>query len=124
MLALGLVFTAIGLVGVILPVLPTTPFMLLALWAFSRSSRRFHVWLYTHHLFGPPLQTWHLYRVIPSKVKVFAISIMSVSWLWLAFGAGLGLVPLAGAGSVMAFGAGFILHCPSHPPPDGDAPGR
>lgn len=116
MLALGFGFTGIGLVGVILPVLPTTPFMLLALWAFSRSSRRFHVWLYTHPLFGPPLRSWHVHRVIPGRVKAFAITIMAVSWLWLLLVAGLGLVPLVGAGTVMASGALVILSCPSRAP--------
>jgi uncharacterized membrane protein YbaN (DUF454 family) len=55
-LALAWVSFALGVVGLVLPVVPTTPFMLVALWAFSRSSRRFHDWLYHHRIFGPPLQ--------------------------------------------------------------------
>ena len=66
---LGIGFFGLGVLGVLLPGLPTTPFMVLAAWAFARSSRRFHNWLTTHHLFGPPIQRWQAHRVIPRPVK-------------------------------------------------------
>ena len=50
-LVLGWVFFSLGAVGVVLPLLPTTPFMVLALWAFSRGSVRFEQWLYHHPVF-------------------------------------------------------------------------
>ena len=62
---LGCLFFVTGFVGVFVPVLPTTPLMLLALWCFARSSNRFHDWLYTHRVFGPPLQQYRRHRVIP-----------------------------------------------------------
>ena len=58
MLGLGWTFFALGLLGTVLPLVPTTPFMLLALWAFSVGSERFHRWLYHHPVFGPPLRRW------------------------------------------------------------------
>ena len=52
-LVLGILFFATGVIGVFLPVLPTTPFMLLALWAFSNSSQRFHDYIWNHKRYGP-----------------------------------------------------------------------
>ena len=76
---LGWVFFALGVLGAVLPVLPATPFMLLALWAFSKSSRRFHDWLYEHRIFGPPLRRWRESRVVPLWTKALAIGSMLAS---------------------------------------------
>ncbi|HPE60430.1 MAG TPA: YbaN family protein [Thiolinea sp.] len=76
---LGLCFFGVGLLGVFLPVLPTTPFMLLALWAFSRSSRRLHDYLWHHPRFGPAIRAWKTAGVIPRKAKLGALGVMSIS---------------------------------------------
>ena len=55
MLALGFVATGVGIAGVILPGLPGTVFLIIGLWAFSRSSERFQMWLFNHPRFGAPL---------------------------------------------------------------------
>lgn len=81
-LALGWFFVALGLAGVVLPVLPTTPFLLLALWAFSRSSRRLHDWLYHHPRFGAPLRAWRDHGVIPRRAKIASVTAMSASMLY------------------------------------------
>ena len=83
--SLGWFFVALGIIGAFLPVMPTTPFMLLALWAFANSSQRFHDWLYHHPLFGPPLQQWKQYRVIPKVAKVMSIAMMSASLSYMIF---------------------------------------
>lgn len=82
-LALAWLFFALGMVGVVLPILPTTPFLLLSLWAFSRSSARFHDWLYHHKRFGPALQRWHQHRIIPLHAKLLIASTMSASLVYL-----------------------------------------
>jgi len=103
-------------VGVVLPVLPTTPFMIVALWAFSRSSRRFQTWLFTHRLFGPSLQRWHAHRVIPVRAKVLAITTMAISFGWVALGVRPGPWLTASVALFMALGAWFVLSCPSQAP--------
>ena len=83
--ALGWTFFVLGVLGFVLPVMPGTVFMILALWAFSRSSRRFHDWLYTHRWFGPPLQRWTAYRVVPWSARVIAYGSMMTSLITTAF---------------------------------------
>lgn len=81
-LGIGWFFVALGGIGIFLPVLPTTPFLLISLWAFSSSSPRLHNWLYTHPRFGPWLVAWSRYHVIPVKAKILAVSMMLGSWLY------------------------------------------
>jgi len=114
--SLGWLFFFIGAVGVVLPVLPTTPFMLLALWAFSKSSQRFHNWLYHHKFFGPPIQKWCKYRVIPIQAKVIALSFMFLSMLYLLLFASHHYLYTVSASVLILYGAFFILTKPSNPP--------
>ncbi|NNG12825.1 MAG: YbaN family protein, partial [Halobacteria archaeon] len=106
-------FFGLGAVGTVVPGLPTTPFMLLALWAFSKSSQRFHDWLYTHRVFGPPLQQWRSHRVIPGKAKLLAVATMLLSFVYLAFFTGVSAWLKALIALVMLYGAAFILSKPS-----------
>lgn len=113
---LGIACTGLGVAGVILPGLPGTVFLLIALWAFSKSSERFHVWLYTHPRFGHTLRAWHMHRVIPVKAKLAALSTMSLT--------AVGLFMMAGgdwrlpmiSGSIMALVAVWIVTRPSRVP--------
>ena len=113
---LGWVFFIIGAIGVLLPVVPTTPFMLLALWAFSRSSERFHHWLYHHKFFGPPLQMWQQHRVIPLVAKIMSISFMSISFIFMLIYSTLSILSKLSIAVFMLYGAWFILTKPSNPP--------
>lgn len=123
-LALGWVFFGLGAAGVVLPLLPTTPFMLLALWAFSQSSERFHRWLYHHPVFGPRLRQWHEQRVIPWPVKLTALVTMAASLLIMWFVSHVPPPLFALAAAVMLAGAVFILRCPSRPRSRAGAPSR
>lgn len=76
LLAAGLLFLALGAVGVFLPLLPTTPFLLLAAACFSRSSRRMHAWLLRNRLFGPVLRDWEQRGAIARRTKWFASVLM------------------------------------------------
>jgi hypothetical protein len=116
LLLLGWIFFGLGALGVALPLLPTTPFMLLALWAFSQSSRRFRSWLYHHPFFGPRLQQWHRHRVIPRPVKLTAFAMMAGSLLIMWFVSHVPLPLFLVAVAVMGVGVGFIIRFPSRPP--------
>jgi len=77
-LALGFVALSLGVIGIPMPVLPTTPFLLLAAWCFARSSERWHQWLLANETFGPVISNWENRRCISLRTKVIAISSMVV----------------------------------------------
>ncbi|MDH3309671.1 MAG: YbaN family protein [Gammaproteobacteria bacterium] len=76
---LGLGFVALGVAGIFLPVLPTTPFMLLAAACFARSSERFYRWLLNHRVFGATVREWQQHRSIPRRTKWVAIITMATT---------------------------------------------
>lgn len=76
---LGFLFLALGLLGIPLPVLPSTPFILLSAWFFARSSPRWHRWLLDSELFGPMLHNWETRRCISCRTKVVALSTMALA---------------------------------------------
>ena len=80
---LGWLSFAVGVIGVVVPGLPTTPFMLLALGAFSRGSPRLEAWLLNHRRFGPSLTAWRAHGVVPRRAKWMAWSMMSVSFIYI-----------------------------------------
>ena len=65
----GLLFVAIGAIGVVLPLLPTTPFLLVATYCFARSSERLNRWLLSHRIFGPLIDNWQKYGSIDRRSK-------------------------------------------------------
>jgi len=77
--ALGTLFVLLGIAGALLPVLPTTPFMLLAAACFARASSRFYNWLLNNPTFGPTILEWRRHRSIPWRVKLTAIALMSLT---------------------------------------------
>lgn len=79
LIAAGSVCVLLGIVGIFLPLLPTTPFMLLAAACFARSSRRFHDWLLANRTFGPLIAEWEKHRSIPRRTKLTAIGLMSLT---------------------------------------------
>lgn len=73
----GVLSLLLAIAGVFLPVLPTTPLVLLAAACFARSYRPFHEWLVAHRHFGPLLREWHEHRSIPYRTKLTAIAMMA-----------------------------------------------
>ncbi|WP_334184460.1 YbaN family protein [Novosphingobium sp.] len=120
-LAAGLLLVGIGFVGIFVPLLPTTDFLLLALPCFARSSPRLEAWLLGHPRFGPGLKAWRENGAVPRRAKVMAC---------LGMGAGYGLfflhvrpgLPLAlGLAACLLFWATWIVRCPE-PKPERNGP--
>ena len=74
LIAFGLLCVGLAVVGMFLPVLPTTPLLLLALACFARSSDRLHGWLLSHRVFGPVIKHWHETRSMPRSAKTCAVA--------------------------------------------------
>jgi uncharacterized membrane protein YbaN (DUF454 family) len=113
-IAAGCTSVALGAAGVVLPLLPTTPFVLLAAWCFARSSPRLHDWLLAHRLFGPLIANWRQHRAISRSAKRASLlsmaAVLGLSW---AFGVDWHL--LAIQAGVLACTATFILTRPDGP---------
>ena len=77
---LGWVMVALGFVGALLPIMPTTIFLILAVWCFGRSSPRFEKWLLEHPVFGPTLAQWRRHGAVPRRVKWIACSGMAFGY--------------------------------------------
>ncbi len=105
-LGLGYASLALGILGIFLPLLPTTPFVLLAVWCFARSNPALADKLYNHPRFGPLLTTWRDQRAIPRHAKIYALATLALSYaliLWLAEGRILPVVLAAIMGSVALY---------------------
>ena len=77
-IALAYVALALGLLGVALPGLPTTPFILVAAWAAAKGSRRLHEWLLAHRVFGPMVRDWQARGAVSRKAKRLATAMMAL----------------------------------------------
>jgi uncharacterized protein len=79
-LVAGMLALALGLIGIVVPVLPTTPFVLLAAACFARGSQRLHDALLAHRVAGPIIHEWQTYRAMPRRVKRVAYGLMLLSF--------------------------------------------
>ncbi len=75
----GSVFVVLGVIGAFLPVLPTTPFLLLAAACYARASTRFYNFLLNNRSFGPIIREWQRYRSIPWRTKIYSIALMTAT---------------------------------------------
>jgi uncharacterized membrane protein YbaN (DUF454 family) len=80
LIAAGWLSLVTGLIGIVLPLLPTTPFVLLSAYCFSRSSTRLHRWLTSHPWFGPPILQWQQTRTVNRKVKARALFLILITF--------------------------------------------
>ena len=84
-LLVGALSLATGIVGIFLPLLPTTPFVLLAAFCLSRGSARCEAWLLNHPRFGPLVRDWRTHHAIPLRAKQLAWTMMAIGSIWAAY---------------------------------------
>lgn len=75
-LSLGLISLALGIIGIFLPILPTTPFAILAAYFFSKSSEKMHTWLLNQRTLGPVIRDWEANGVIRLRAKILATAMI------------------------------------------------
>jgi len=80
----GTIFLGLGIIGIVIPLLPTTPFLLLAAYCYLRGSERMHTWLLTNKWFGEYIRNYQEKKGIPLKIKIYAISVL---WITIAISA-------------------------------------
>ena len=82
---LGFISLGLGIIGAFLPLLPTTPFVLLSAYLFAKSSEKMHNWIMNHRIFGKLIRDFNENKAIPLHVKIIAISMMWASILYSIF---------------------------------------
>ena len=109
----GSAFLLLGIVGIIVPMLPTTPFVLLAIGCYSRSSPRLAHWLETHPRFGPTLRAWRNQGAIGGRAKAAAVLAMALGYGFVIVGAKIPVLGSAAIAATLVACAVFILSRPS-----------
>lgn len=116
-LGLGWLALGTGVVGIFLPLLPTTPFLLLASFFFSKGSTRLHRWLLDHRRFGPPLRDWQRYGVIRPRAKAASAIMMTGMMGFAVVRAGFPPLMTSVVAVTWASVLAFVLSRPSAPAP-------
>jgi len=85
LITMGTIFVGIGIIGIFIPILPTTPFLLLAAACYARSSTRFYDWLINNKLIGNYIKSYREGKGVPLKVKIFTILLLWITILFSVF---------------------------------------
>ena len=121
--SMGLLFLVLGVAGVFLPILPSTPFVLLAAWFFAQSSERWHRKLLNSQLFGPMIRNWEANRCVSLRTKIVGLTAMAIAGsASIALAINDPILKIATA-SLMAAGAATLLllkTCPERKKPEGN----
>ena len=79
LISLGWLCVGLGFIGIFVPGIPTTIFLIIALWAFTKTSKKLRHWLLHHKKFGPILTNWQEHRVVPRRAKILMVTFMILS---------------------------------------------
>lgn len=120
-LVLGLILLITGIIGIFVPLMPTTIFLILAAWCFSKSSRRLENWLLSHPQLGPTIVNWRENGVIPPRAKLMACIGMAVGFLIFLFAAHPAWWLFFLVAAIMVGCAWYVLSRPSAPRETEDA---
>ncbi len=113
-LCLGVLCVGLAIIGAVLPLMPTTVFLLVAAFAFARSSPKLHAWLLEHKVFGPLIQNWQTHGAISKKAKYTSV-ISMIAILVLSWGLGVPIRILVIQIVVLGMVAAFLLTRPNPP---------
>ena len=109
---LGITCVVVGTLGLFLPLLPTTVFILIAAWAFSKSSPTLLSWLLNHPWFGQGIRDWQQHHAIPKRAKVIALLMLTVSYAYMAWIFGPLSIPAIIGGICITGVILYIAHIP------------
>lgn len=116
LVAAGWLFVGLGVLGIVMPLFPTTPFLLLAIWAFSKSSPELAERIRNHRVAGPYIRDWQDAGVIPLQAKVAAAAMMIAFVSYIHFGAHAPWWATALAAAVLIAAGAYIVTRPSRRP--------
>ena len=115
LLVLGWICVSLGFIGIFVPGLPTTIFLIIALWAFTKSSKKLRFWLLNHKRFGHILRNWQEHKVVPLRAKILMVilQILVVIMVHYTFNNLFATVALM---VVLILVAGYVISLPSKIP--------
>ena len=115
LLSLGWLCVGLAFIGAIVPGIPTTIFLIIALWAFTQSSKKFQAWLLNHKRFGPILENWQSHKVVPLRAKIFMV-ILQISAVLLVHYFFNKLIITIGLAVILIFVVLYVFSLPSNVP--------
>ena len=111
-LCMGCLMLVLAVIGAILPLMPTTIFLILASWFFARSSPRLEAWLLTHPRFGATLHAWHSTGAIPRPAKAMACAGMTIGFVFFWLGVHPALWVALGVAAFLLASAFYVVSRP------------
>ena len=112
LISLGWVCVGLAFVGVFVPGIPTTIFLIIALWAFTKTSTKLRYWLLHHKRFGPILTNWQEHRVVPRRAKILMVTFMILSVILFHYSLQ-NLYLTTGLIVILGFVARYVISLPS-----------
>ena len=115
LISLGWICVSLAFVGVFVPVIPTTIFLIIALWAFTKTSKKLRYWLLHHKRFGPILSNWQEHKVVPRRAKILMVTFMILSVILFHYSLQ-NLYLTTGLIVILGFVARYVISLPSTVP--------
>jgi hypothetical protein len=115
LLSLGWLCVGLAFIGIFVPGIPTTPFLIVALWAFAKSSQRFHTWLLNHKRFGLILKNWESHKVVPKKAKILMVILQIIAVVVVHYSLNNILITI-GLAILLIFVASYVIALPNKIP--------
>lgn len=115
LIILGWVCVSLGFVGIFVPGIPTTIFLIIALWAFTKTSKKLRYWLLHHKRFGPILSNWQEHKVVPLRAKILMVTFMILSVILFHYSLQ-NLYLTTGLTIILGFVARYVISLPSTVP--------